>query len=167
MRSSFFLSAYCGLAWLGVDAITPLLPRAGGRGERVFAGRHIAMGPGMLAGLATLLEKRSRRTELALYCAAHALESFARMHAPGRGGLKKGRGRAQTPAWERWRLDVALFSLSASAILGCYSAQRDVFRSKYLSVLDWVLGNQGHGMQRIRHIPSVLSLGSLQSLCNT
>ena len=31
-----------------------------------------------LGGLATLVEKKSRRMELALYCASRALESFSR-----------------------------------------------------------------------------------------
>ena len=35
-------------------------------------------------GLATLLEKKSRRMELALYCTSRALESFARYKAAGR-----------------------------------------------------------------------------------
>ena len=45
------------------------------------------------------------------------------------------------------RLDVILFSLATASILHCYSddhgRHRDVFRSKYLNVLDFVLGNRG------------------------
>jgi len=44
-----------------------------------------------------------------------------------------------------WRHDVALFALAAAAIMHCYHAERDVFRSKYLNVLDFVFGNTGHG----------------------
>ena len=45
------------------------------------------------------------------------------------------------------RPDVLLFSLACAAILHCYSdaqgLHRDVFRSKYLNVLDFILGNTG------------------------
>lgn len=45
------------------------------------------------------------------------------------------------------RLDVLLFSVGCAAITHCYSdshgQHRDVFRSKYLSVLDAVFGNTG------------------------
>ena len=45
------------------------------------------------------------------------------------------------------RFDVIIFSAATAAILHCYSdAQghhRDVFRSKYLNVLDFILGSQG------------------------
>ena len=47
------------------------------------------------------------------------------------------------------RLDVVLFSAGCAAIMHCYSdacgQHRDVFRSKYLSVLDTVFGNAGEG----------------------
>lgn len=38
------------------------------------------------------------------------------------------------------RIDVFLFSLATSIIMHCYAEERDVFRSKYLNVLDWVFG---------------------------
>ena len=45
------------------------------------------------------------------------------------------------------RLDVAMFAGACAAIMHCYSddhgVHRDVFRSKYLNVLDFVLGNTG------------------------
>ena len=45
------------------------------------------------------------------------------------------------------RVDVLLFSAAGAAILPCYSdaqgLHRDVFRSKYLNVLDFILGNDG------------------------
>ena len=31
---------------------------------------------------------------------------------------------------------------------------RDVFRSKYLNVIDFIFGNVGHRSQQIRHVPS-------------
>ena len=45
------------------------------------------------------------------------------------------------------RVDVALFTAASAAILHCYSdargVHRDVFRSKYLNVLDFILGSSG------------------------
>ncbi|KAK1368382.1 hypothetical protein POM88_034474 [Heracleum sosnowskyi] len=38
------------------------------------------------------------------------------------------------------RADVVVFSISTAIIMHCYAMERDVFRSKYLNVLDWVFG---------------------------
>lgn len=38
------------------------------------------------------------------------------------------------------RADVVVFSISTAIIMHCYAQERDVFRSKYLNVLDWVFG---------------------------
>jgi len=38
------------------------------------------------------------------------------------------------------RADVVIFSLSTAIIMHCYAQEREVFRSKYLNVLDWVFG---------------------------
>lgn len=38
------------------------------------------------------------------------------------------------------RADVVVFSISTAIIMHCYAEERDVFRSKYLNVLDWVFG---------------------------
>ena len=55
-----------------------------------------------------------------------------------------------------------LFSVATAAICHCYSdhmgARRDVFRSKYLAVFDFVLGNTGFQSASIRHNPSNLEL---------
>lgn len=61
LRSSLFLGLYCTLAWRGVCTGF----RASGR----TSGAVIA-GSCWVAGLAVLVEKRSRRMELALYCLA-------------------------------------------------------------------------------------------------
>ncbi|CAI5965703.1 unnamed protein product [Closterium sp. NIES-65] len=37
-------------------------------------------------------------------------------------------------------LDVALLAAAAGVIMQCYQSERDVFRSKYLNVLDWIFG---------------------------
>jgi hypothetical protein len=84
-------------------------------------------------GLAVLLEKKSRRMELALYCFSRAIESFG-ICVSDSGFLKE--HNLKVPK----RLDIVLFSLATSIIMHCYAEERDVFRSKYLNVLDWVFG---------------------------
>ncbi len=76
--------------------------------------------------------------ELAIYCLSRALESFALCLVDW--GLVR---RRDVPK----RADVLMFSAAAAAIMHCYSdgrgRHRDVFRSKYLNVLDFVFGNTG------------------------
>ena len=92
-------------------------------------------------GLATLVEKKSRRMELALYVSSRAVESFA-LCALRYGWL--------SPRLIPPRPDVLMFSLATAAIVHCYSdsagVHRDVFRSKYLNVLDFILGNTGRAL---------------------
>lgn len=84
-------------------------------------------------GLAVMIEKKSRRMELALYCLARAIESFA-ICVTDWGVLE--RYNLIPPK----RIDVFLFSAATAIIMHCYAQERDVFRSKYLNVLDWVFG---------------------------
>lgn len=77
------------------------------------------------------IEKKSRRIEISLYCLARAIESFFTCMAdigylPESANFK--------------RADVFIFSISTAIIMHCYAIERDVFRSKYLNVLDWVFG---------------------------
>lgn len=165
-RSSAFLSAYCALAWAGPDAAQTLLGRV--RWWTVSLGVP-------LAGLATFLEKPSRRQELGVYCGSRALEAVAVLLASGGRGTSVGRRRAssvskacvETRAQELFlvtrfsraaRFDVATFALASAAVMRCYANERDVFRSKYLNVLDYVFGNQGHARQRVRHVGSAYQL---------
>ncbi len=89
-------------------------------------------------GLATLAEKKSRRMELAHYCLARAVESFALCLTSW--GYVRG---DRLPK----RTDIIIFSAATAAIMHCYSdshgKHRDVFKSKYLNVLDFVFGNTG------------------------
>ena len=89
-------------------------------------------------GLATLAEKKSRRMELAHYCLARAIESFALCLTSW--GYVRGDSLPR-------RTDVIIFSAATAAIMHCYSdshgRHRDVFKSKYLNVLDFVFGNTG------------------------
>ena len=58
------------------------------------------------------------------------------------------------------RIDVALFTAASAAILHCYSdaqgVHRDVFRSKYLNVLDFILGSSGAKAVLISHVLALL-----------
>lgn len=82
-------------------------------------------------GLALAIEKKSRRIEISLYCLARAIESFFTCLADA-GYLPQSR--------KIKRADVVVFSLSTAIIMHCYAQEREVFRSKYLNVLDWVFG---------------------------
>ncbi|TXG52795.1 hypothetical protein EZV62_021964 [Acer yangbiense] len=121
-RSSLFLSIYCSSAWMWTCLLF-----------RIFKTCNIpmvAMGT-FPTGLSLAIEKKSRRIEISLYCLARAIESFFTCMAdigylPESKNLK--------------RADVVIFSISTAIIMHCYAQERDVFRSKYLNVLDWVFG---------------------------
>ena len=82
-------------------------------------------------GLALAIEKKSRRIEISLYCLARAIESFFTSMTEA--------GYIRPPKILR-RADVVVFSVSTAIIMHCYAQEREVFRSKYLNVLDWVFG---------------------------
>ena len=63
------------------------------------------------------------------------------------------------PRWLlRIRTDVVVFSLATAAIMHCYSdamgQHRDIFRSKYLNVLDFMFGGVGIDEGNIMHATS-------------
>ncbi|KAF9608267.1 hypothetical protein IFM89_008552 [Coptis chinensis] len=121
-RSSLFLSAYCSSAWMWTCVLF-----------RIFKQCSIplvAMGT-FPTGLALAIEKKSRRIEISLYCFARAIESFFTCMADV--GLLPESNKLK-------RADVIVFSLSTAIIMHCYAREREVFRSKYLNVLDWVFG---------------------------
>ena len=140
LRSSGFLALYCALAWRGACA-----------GWNA-AGRTTPMAivaSCWIAGLAVLVEKKSRRMELALYCLSRSVEAFS-LTLVAHGYIHK--------RFIPRRLDVMLFSAAAAAICHCYSdhygERRDVFKSKYLAVFDFILGNTGFKSAGISHAPS-------------
>lgn len=121
-RSSLFLSMYCSSAWLWTCFLFRLFKRCNIP--------MVALGT-FPTGLALAIEKKSRRIEISLYCLARALESFVTCMAdvgylPQSEKLKRG--------------DVVIFSMATAIIMHCYAMERDVFKSKYLNVLDWVFG---------------------------
>lgn len=82
--------------------------------------------------MALAIEKKSRRIEISLYCLARAIESFFTCMADI--------GYLPAQSKKLKRADVVVFSISTAIIMHCYAMERDVFRSKYLNVLDWVFG---------------------------
>jgi hypothetical protein len=97
-------------------------------------------------------------TSLRACCVPQAIESFAL--CVGQWGWVR---RDALPQ----RTDVLLFSAATAAICHCYSdgggRHRDVFRSKYLNVLDFILGNTGASAQAAAGWPCALIQGGLQS----
>lgn len=121
-RSSLFLSTYCTSAWVWTCFLFRLFKRCNVA--------MLALGT-FPTGVGLAIEKKSRRIEISLYCLARAIESFFTTmsdigYIPQFKNLK--------------RVDVLIFSISTAIIMHCYAIERDVFRSKYLNVLDWVFG---------------------------
>ncbi|KAG9451524.1 hypothetical protein H6P81_011489 [Aristolochia fimbriata] len=121
-RSSLFLSVYCSSAWMWTCLFFRIFKRCNIP--------MVAMGT-FPTGLALLIEKKTRRIEISLYCFARALESFFTCATDA----------GYFPQLKRLRrADVVIFSISTAIIMHCYAQEREVFRSKYLNVLDWVFG---------------------------
>ncbi|CAI0544159.1 unnamed protein product [Linum tenue] len=121
-RSSLFLSAYCSSAWMWTCILFRIFRRCNVP--------MVAMGT-FPTGLALGIEKKSRRIEISLYCLARAIESFFTCMADV----------GYLPQFTKLkRADVVVFSVSTAVIMHCYAQEREVFRSKYLNVLDWVFG---------------------------
>ncbi|QCE13620.1 Transmembrane protein [Vigna unguiculata] len=121
-RSSLFLSVYCASAWMWTCFLFRIFKRCNIP--------MVAMGT-FPTGIALAIEKKSRRMEISLYCLARAIESFFTCVADA-GYLPQSR--------RIKRADVVVFSLSTAIIMHCYAEEREVFKSKYLNVLDWVFG---------------------------
>lgn len=122
-RSSLFLSVYCSSAWLWTCFCFRLFKRCNIP--------MVAIGT-FPTGIALAIEKKSRRIEISLYCLARAIESFFTCMAD--------LGYLPPQSKNLIRADVVVFSISTAIIMHCYAIERDVFRSKYLNVLDWVFG---------------------------
>ncbi len=130
-----------GRGWTTAQATFRKYPKETGKEQECRAARSSGRpgrAPRGAGGLATLVEKKSRRMELALYCLSHAAMSCAACTVEW--GLVRPR---HVPP----RLDVVMFAAASAAIMHCYSdgagRHRDVFRSKYLNYLDFVFGSAG------------------------
>lgn len=144
LRSSVFLTLYIALAFGGACAGFSLF--------QVSTGSVIASSI-WLGGLATFVEKPSRRLELALFSTSRALESLASALISN-----KMIPEHLVPP----HFDVILFSLGCGLLMHCYGdnrgQHRDCFRSKYQSVIDFIFGAEGMIEGRVRHEASNLDL---------
>ena len=121
LRSSLFLSAYCSLAWLSCCTVHHL------PSKRRVTRRSVLLCTAP-AGLAALIEKPSRRTELALFCAGHACHSLARIAVLW--------GVAQPLP----HADLLLLTLSSGCIMDAYTHAPHTFRPAFRSVFTWIFG---------------------------
>jgi hypothetical protein len=121
LRSSLFLSSYCAIAWLSCCTV-----------HHVPRKRRVTRGTVLLcsapAGLAALIEKPSRRTELALFCAGHACHSLARL------AVQWGVAAPMRNA------DLLLLTASSGLIMDAYIHAPHTFRPAFRSVFDWLFG---------------------------
>ncbi|QDZ18360.1 hypothetical protein HOP50_01g08660 [Chloropicon primus] len=150
MQSALFLTTFCTFAWtFTCGSAYFLVPFVGkeGLGMKWLAGSFFPIGSSIIC------EKKSRRKEIAVYCSARALESFA-LCALTWGWIPK--------KLQFKRFDVVLFSVGVGLIMHCYTDSegdyRHTLRGKYLNVLDFVFGNTGHTKSKIRHVPSTSDL---------
>ncbi|GBG34594.1 Transmembrane protein 135 [Hondaea fermentalgiana] len=121
LRSSIFLSLYCTIGFCSVSAMRSLgltRTRAGPFGQTVY------MFAGLWAGLATLIEKKNRRIELALYVFSKAVEGrwnyvvSRNIVRPIRNG------------------EVLVFAYCFAIVTHCYTRHPTFLRSAYSSVLN-------------------------------
>eukprot|EP00892_Ulva_mutabilis_P010435 jgi/Ulvmu1/7764/UM039_0072.1 len=144
-RSALFLALYVALAHRGTCFINRLSARSGVSGISV----PLVAAMSWLPGLAILVEKKSRRMELALFCTCRAVLTMARHSLQ----------RQTVPRWlVGARTDVLMLSAACACVMHCYSGgygvHRDIFRSKYRNVLDFLFGNRGMHAGVIAHADS-------------
>jgi len=120
LRSTVFLALYCAT---GVSTIT-LLRQFGVTYTNLGRFAHISPAiAGFMSGLATLIEKKSRRIELALYVLGKAIEG--RTLQLSRAGM--------LPNFEG--ADILVFMGSLSVIMHAYVRHANMLRPSYHSVL--------------------------------
>mmetsp|Transcript_10242 Transcript_10242/g.11805 ORF Transcript_10242/g.11805 Transcript_10242/m.11805 type:complete len:520 (+) Transcript_10242:220-1779(+) len=120
MRSSLFLATYCAT---GVTSIS-LMRLLGFNFSNVGTFAHLApAAAGFLSGLATLIEKKSRRIELALYVLSKAVEGRATQLVEA-GLLPNFRG-----------AEILVFMSSLAVIMHAYVRHAKMLRSSYYSIL--------------------------------
>jgi len=123
-RSSMFLALYCASAWFAA-CLVHRLNKVNGPGLV-----RVALGS---AGLACLLEVKSRRGELAMYCLPQALESLANEMI-----LHK-----VIPAWVVRRskhLDVLLFCFALATTIFCFKNEPTSIKPSFYFGMKWLWG---------------------------
>eukprot|EP00004_Rigifila_ramosa_P025624 TRINITY_DN7705_c0_g1_i1.p1 TRINITY_DN7705_c0_g1~~TRINITY_DN7705_c0_g1_i1.p1 ORF type:complete len:336 (+),score=47.59 TRINITY_DN7705_c0_g1_i1:288-1295(+) len=119
LRSSLFLSMYCTNAWASICMCRNLGVR----------GKFLATVAGFAGGSAVLIEKKSRRLELALFVFSQALVSAW-------GELSDLHLVRPIP-----HAAVLMFALTAGSVLQSYSALPEAIRPTYLSLLKSAMGS--------------------------
>ena len=123
LQSSVFLTCYCAASWVGADVGEAIE----GKGQAKF------LLAGAFGGSAVLLERKSRRAELALYMATHAAKIVYR-------------------AAVRWRWLAPMpsplgetlgFSLALAVILHAYVKRPELLRKTYFGLFKFFFGTGG------------------------
>jgi hypothetical protein len=111
VQSSVFLTTYCAMSWVGADVGEAM----GGKGQVKF------LLAGSFGGSAVLLERKSRRAELALYVFSHAVKVVYRAVVARRWMLPM-----PSPLGE-----TACFSMALAVILHAYCKRPELMRKTY------------------------------------
>lgn len=119
-RSAAFLGTYISLIWSSVCLVRNLV-----KDDTIYG----PMLGSFMCGLSLLIEKKSRRLELALYCFPRAMGSLA---------LKAERNHLLPviPGFETF-----LFAVSSGAFLYFFEHEPDVMKPTFVSFLRWLLKN--------------------------
>lgn len=121
MRSSLFLGVYCSVAWLAFCFAQKMSNVQGPTWVRY----HIA-----LSGLACLIEAKSRRIELAMYCAPHALSC----------AVNEAIKYNKLPLWliKLKYHDIFIFCLASAIMAFCFRNEPKSIRSSFLFLMNWL-----------------------------
>jgi len=130
--SSLFLSAYCTI---GISSILTLRRFAGVR-HRVIGNLALLVGPiaGALAGTAVLIDRKSRRSELALFVFAHAVTSIWNFL---REKLNRGFPHFDSSFISRYG-DVAIFSTSLGIVMHAFVRYPNMIKRFYSSIMGYL-----------------------------
>jgi len=128
-RSCLFLGTYCGLAWYHGCLLTRVLDPSRMK-PRVL---RITL---CVSGLASWIEEKSRRMELAMYCLPKAIES----------GMKNLQKYHLLPRWmsKIKHVDIVLFCVAFAATIFCYQNEAKSVKPTYFSVMEWLWGKSGN-----------------------
>ena len=136
-RSALFLGSFCAIGWgavLGISKIGGNARVVGGRGAEAMHGTL----SGALCGLAVLLEKRSRRIELALFVFSHALRTGWR----GTPLTRRTKDRVETLA------TVPLGMCAVAAMTHAFVRHPESVRRSYLKIMRRLLDDGSGKAQR-------------------
>lgn len=120
-RSSLFLALYCSMCWTAACAGSQIVPKS--QGITVLAG--------MAGGSCVLIERKSRRIELALFVLSHAVKVM------GRTGVMWG----VLPTVPQGMLSTTLFCLGMAIIMHSYVERPGMMRKTYLGLFEFFFGS--------------------------